>query len=135
MSNLSAFLHPVPVEEQEVVISNRFKNEDGTVAKFRIRAITQEENDALVKKCTVYTKRNGQNERSFDATKFARAMVVAATVYPDFTDTDLCAAYGVVDPTMVAPKMLLAGEYQKLADAIASLSGISGNEIEEEAKN
>ena len=49
MSNLSAFLHPVTVqEEKEIVISRRFLDEDGNPAKFKIRSITQDEADALL---------------------------------------------------------------------------------------
>ena len=50
MSKLSAFLHPVTTsEEKEVVISNRFQDENGRPVPFKIRALTQEENDAFVK--------------------------------------------------------------------------------------
>ena len=39
MSRLSAFLHPVPVQqEKEVVISDRFVDENGNVVPFKIRA-------------------------------------------------------------------------------------------------
>ena len=41
MSKLSAFLHPVAVqEEKEVVVSRRFQDEDGKPVPFRIRALT-----------------------------------------------------------------------------------------------
>ena len=46
MSKLSTFLHPVAVqEEKEVVVSRRFQDEDGKPVPFRIRALTQEENE------------------------------------------------------------------------------------------
>ena len=40
MSTLNAFLHPVQVENQEVIISNRFI-EDGKPVPFVIRPVTQ----------------------------------------------------------------------------------------------
>ena len=44
MSKLSAFLHPITEnEEKEVVISNRFRDENGNPVPFRIRALTQED--------------------------------------------------------------------------------------------
>ena len=50
MSKLFAFLNPVHVrEEKEVVISKRFKDEEGKVVPFKIRSVTQEENDALTR--------------------------------------------------------------------------------------
>ena len=50
MSNLSAFLHPVQAEEaREVIISKRFLGEDGRPVPFKIRPLTQEENNRLTK--------------------------------------------------------------------------------------
>ena len=54
MSNLSAFLHPVTTqEEKEVILSKRFLDETGEPAKFKIRSITQEEADALLKQLSL----------------------------------------------------------------------------------
>ena len=50
MSKLSAFLHPVAPEAKEIIISERFVGEDGKPVPFKIRPLTQEENDALVKR-------------------------------------------------------------------------------------
>lgn len=134
-NRLNAFLHPVAVEDQEIIISKRFL-ENGDPIPFRIRAITQEESEELTKKCTTYTKdRSGHSKRNFDSLKFTRSLVVAGTVFPDFSSKELCDAYGVIDPLLVAPKMLLAGEYNKLADAIAEISGLNEEDVEEEAKN
>ena len=53
MSNLSAFLKPAaPVEQENIVISKRFRNEDGSIAPFIIRPISQEENDRLIRQAT-----------------------------------------------------------------------------------
>lgn len=134
-SKLSAFLHPEAAQEQEIMVSTRFKDEDGNPIPFKIRAITQEENDALVKKCTKVTRdRSGVERHTLDSNAYSHAIVAAGTVFPDFNSKEICDAWGVIDPLLVAPKMLYAGEYNKLADAIATLSGM-GDEIEEEAKN
>ena len=48
MDNLYAFLHPVATEEtKEVIISERFKNEDGSIQPFVIKALTQAENERI----------------------------------------------------------------------------------------
>lgn len=147
MSKLSEFLNPVTtLENQEVVISSRFikRDENGdpvldkdgkTIpAPFKIRALTQEENDALVKAATTsYRDRSGTKTTNFDRFRYSHSVVVAGTVEPDFRSKEVCDHFGVLDPLMVPGKMLLAGEYQKLADAIAEFSGIS--DIEEEVKN
>lgn len=134
MSKLSAFLHPVAAsEEKEVIISNRFQDEKGNIVPFKIRALTQEENDTITKQATRRVKVNGQMVEQLDSTDFSRRMVVAATVEPDFRAKELCDAYGVLDPLMVPGKMLLSGEYAKLLRAITELSGFE--DMEDEVKN
>ena len=136
MSNLSAFLHPVTVqEEKEIVISRRFLDEDGNPAKFKIRSITQDEADALLKQSTrTVKKRDGSLERTVDGQDFNRRLIVAATLVPDFKSTELCDAYGVMDPLMVPGKMLFSGEFSNLLREILDLSGLGGS-VEDEAKN
>ena len=135
MSNLSAFLHPELTEQKSIIISTRFKNENGETEAFIIKPLTQEENDALIKKCTVVRRdRTGADKRIFDSTRYTHEVVCEGTVFPDFHSKEMCDRWGVADPIMVAPKMMLAGEFQKLADEIAVLSGI-GTDAEEEAKN
>lgn len=136
MSKLSAFLNPVSVvEEKEVIISNRFLDEGGEPVPFKIRSLTQEENEALVKKSQEIKKVNGQTQKQMDNTKYSRLLVMAATVEPDFSQKEICDKYGVLDPALVPGKMLLAGEYAKLVEEITRLSGFEEDQIGEEAKN
>ncbi len=135
MSNLSAFLNPVKLpERKEVVISKRFCGEDGKPIPFVIRPMSEEENDKLIRKSTRRVKVNGQWEEKLDAGEYGRRVVVAATVEPDFTNAELCKAYGTLDPLEVPGKMLLVGEYRKLSCAILELSGLDDDQ-EEQAKN
>lgn len=136
MSKLSAFLHPVTAqEEKEVVISKRFVDGQGNPAPFRIRALTQEENDRITKQATRQVKVNGQIVERLDNVDFSRRMVVAATVEPDFSSKEMCDAYGVLDPLLVPGKMLLSGEYGRLMAEITQLSGFGDDTAEDEAKN
>lgn len=139
MSRLSAFLHPVqPEEAKEVFISDRFRDEEGKPVPFKIRAVTQEENDATAKKCRRFREVNGQKQEYLDSTQFNRELVVLATVEPNFSSTEVCEAYGTRIPTQAPGKMLLAGEYNRLLRAIMELSGFdagSAAALEEEAKN
>ncbi len=148
MSKFSDFLNPVSaVEERDVYVSDRFvrRDEKGEIMTdddgkpvlrpFRIRSITQEENTALVKAATtVYRDKTGQKVSDFDRIKYSQMMVVAGTIDPDFTSKEICDGLGVVSPNLAPGKMLYAGEYQKLADAIADASGIN-DDLEEAAKN
>ena len=134
MSKLSAFLNPViSTEEKEIQISDRFRDEDGNPALFKIRALTQEETDLITKKATRSVKTNGQTVEKLDSVDFARRMVVAATVEPDFSSKEACDHFGVLDPLQVPGKMLFSGEYAKLLREITELSGFS--DLEEDVKN
>ena len=148
MSNLSAFLHPVTMqEEKEVYISHRFvrRDEDGNPIlgpdgkpipePFRIRSVTQDEADALLKQSTrTVKKRDGSFEQSVDNQDFNRRLIVAATMVPDFRAKELCDAYGVLDPLLVPGKMLFSGEFNRLLGEIIDLSDL-GTSLEDEAKN
>jgi len=134
MSNLSAFLNPARVDNRALVISDRFKEEDGRPAPFVIRPLTQQENDGLVRQSTHTVKVNGQPVEKLNSLEYGRRVVVAATVTPDFTSEELCRAYGTMDPLEVPGRMLLVGEYNKLSSAIMELSGLT-DDLEEQAKN
>ena len=134
MSKLSAFLNPVKPEEKDVYISDRFRDEDGNVVPFRIRPLMQEETDAITRKATRHVKINGVSQDQLDTSVFSRLMVLASTVNPDFSSTEMCEFYKVLDPSMVPGKMLLSGEYAKLMQEITDLSGFNVG-VEDEAKN
>lgn len=135
MSALSAFLHPaVTREEKEVIISKRFLGEDGKPVPFKIRSLTQEENAAIIKAATRQKKVDGQWQDSLDANELSARTIVEATVFPDFRSAELCETYGTKDPVQVPGKMLLAGEFARLIDAVSKLSGFDKS-LDEEAKN
>ena len=121
MADLYAFLHPVAPENvtEDVVISDRFRNQDGTVAPFKIKALTKGEVERIARQCRA--KHPGKD---FDVEiEMGNRMILAATVEPDFSNKELCEAYGTLDPLEVVSKMLLYGEANKLAAAISKLSG------------
>jgi len=135
MSAFSAFLHPtVTKEEKEIVISKRFVDEKGNPKPFRIRALTQEENAACNKAATRSIKVNGMYQEKYSQPEYASRIVVAGTVEPDFTSAEVCNHFGTKDPVAVPGKMLFAGEFAKLSNAILKLSGFEEN-LDDEAKN
>ncbi|MDE7260737.1 MAG: phage portal protein [Oscillospiraceae bacterium] len=135
MSNLKAFLKPVQsTDPVEVMISKRFVGEDGKPVPFKIRPLSQEENDSITKHCLRRTRVNGQMVERLDNVAYSRRLVVAATVEPDFQGEDICKAYGTMDPLEVPGKMLLAGEYSRLSKEIMTLSGFEAD-LEGEVKN
>lgn len=139
MGVLEAFLHPIAVEEtKKVEISKRFVGEDGKPVPFEIKTIPQGENSQLIKKFTRRKLVNGTTTEIFDTTGYTNALIVECTVQPDFQDSRMCEAYGVLDPMMVPGKMLLSGEYSALVGEIMKLNGFDADSLlrdEEEAKN
>ena len=139
MGVLDAFLHPIAVEEtKKVEISKRFIGEDGKPVPFEIKTIPQGENSQLIKKFTRRKLVNGTTTEIFDTTGYTNALIVECTVQPDFQDSRMCEAYGVLDPMMVPGKMLLSGEYSALVGEIMKLNGFDADSLlrdEEEAKN
>lgn len=136
MSRLSAFLQPSTTQvEKEVIVSDRFRDENGKPVPFKIRAVTQAENEDISKRATRRVRENGQMVDRLDSVDFTRRMLVTAVVEPDFSNTEMCQAYGVLDPLLVPGRMLLAGESAKLMREIMDLSGFNDANIEDEAKN
>lgn len=136
MSKLSAFLKPVQdTVEKEVIVSDRFRDENGNPVPFKIRALSQEENDQIVKQSTKVEFKNGQRVEYLDSIEFARRTIVAATVEPDFSSKEMCDAYGVVSPLMVPVKMLKAREYNRLMRAITGMADVENEVLEDEVKN
>ena len=111
MSNIKAFLQPpIMNETKEVIISERFKDEDGNVVPFVIRIIDQETNNKLTTKATKREKINGQVVRELDNVKYGKLLVDACVVSPNFRDSELCDYYKTADPLDVPGRMLSSGK-------------------------
>lgn len=139
MGDIKAFLLPPVMEEtKEVVITKRAKGPDGKPVPFILRRIDQETNDKLLRRAQRKVKNNGQFIIETDNEKFAKLLVQACVVEPDFKDAELCAYYKTVDPLDVPGRMLSSGEYAKLMREINDLNGFEDDmfdAIEEKAKN
>lgn len=133
MSSLNAFLNPIKTENKEVIVSNRFV-EDGEVVPFIIRPITQTENKQYIKELT---KKDKKGNETFDRPEYIATLTANAVVFPDLTNAELQKTYGVLGASALLQKMLYAGEFAELAQAVQELSGIDEdiNEDIEEAKN
>ena len=134
MENLKSFLNPISASEsEEIVISKRFVDEKGAPIPFKIRPLTFAEMEEITRRSTRRPSKKG-GEAETNQGEATRRMIVTATVYPDFADAELCAAYGTNDPIEVPGRMLLSGEVARLSKAISKLSGFD-DDIEEEIKN
>lgn len=135
MNNLNAFLHPIQGDEtREVMISTRFRGEGGKPVPFKIRALSQEENARISRQSMRLVRGGKRGEKELDTEVYTNRIIVAATIEPDFSSEAMCKAYGTMDPIEVPGKMLYAGEYKRLMDAIMELSHFN-DDMEDEAKN
>ena len=133
MSSLNAFLHPVQVENKEVIVSDRFM-EDGKPVPFIIRPISEKENGQLIRK---HTRKDKSGRDVLERTEYAHALVASAVVYPDLANAELQKAYGVLGETALLAEMLNVGEFAALSQRVSELSGLNRdiNKDIEEVKN
>lgn len=140
-SKFSAFMaqNVARIENKKIVVSNRFKDENGKPIEWEIRALTNEENDELQRRAMVNVPVMGQRgafTRELDNVKYSAMLLAASVVYPDLNDAELQDSYGVKTPEALINKMLYMREATVLAQEIAKLSNFDNlPEAVTEAKN
>ncbi|WP_138751800.1 phage tail assembly chaperone [Paenibacillus sinopodophylli] len=118
----------------EVAISDRFKDNEGNLYKFKIKAMSGDDFNSIQKRSTTVGKRN---KVDFDSRRFNAAVIIENTIVPDFKDAESIKKLGVATPEQYLNKVLLAGEQAELSIQIQRLSGFDKdmNDLVEEAKN
>jgi len=140
MSNLQAFFAQNAKAEivDEVVVSDRFKDENGKPIPWKVRAITEAENEQLRKAATQYVKGpGGRRVAEIQPEAYMAKVVVSSVVFPDLKDAELQKSYGVLGAEDLLKKMLLSGEYARLVQAVQEINGFEKdiNELVDEVKN
>ncbi|SDT26023.1 Phage XkdN-like tail assembly chaperone protein, TAC [Paenibacillaceae bacterium GAS479] len=128
----------VQSEPQEVLVSDRFLDESGHPAAWKLRAISEELNEELRAASMKRTKGKGsQGMPELDYNAYLGRMVAACIVYPDLNDAELQQSYGVRGSASVVRKMLLAGEFANLAAKVQEINGFDRDvsELSDEVKN
>ncbi len=122
MSTLQEILNLNIVDKinTDVEISDRFKDENGNILKFKIRPILFEELNNLKKRATFFDK-NGKPE--IDEGMLNMYCITEATIEPNFKDSKSIEKVGVFTPEQYINKVLLAGEIDKLINEILKISG------------
>lgn len=120
--NVRDFFAPCEIKK-DVVISNRFTDENDQVTKFLIKSITEEENEVLKRASLGF---DGQ----FNTQKYITKLVCACVESPNLNSCELQSFYGVLGEENLVKKMLLAGEFSKLVKNIQEICGFD-EEIEE----
>ena len=104
-------------EEREVLLTERLAKDGGQML-FRIRPMTQRENEGIWKRC-------GEDEKRYEC-----AVLAESVVFPDLKDAELQNSYGVVGAERLLKKLLLAGEYDRLRMAVEEINGGDGGCID-----
>lgn len=126
------------LENKKVVISNRFKDENGKPIEWVLKPLTAEENEDLEKMCYYdqpVTGRKGQYTRELDRHKYASLLLSNCVVYPCLDNAQLQDSYKVKTPQALLKKMLTFTEYNKLAEEVASINNQSLTDLVDDAKN
>ena len=123
---------------EEVIVSKRFKDKDGNPISWKIRAITEEENELIRKAATKFVKgRGGQRTPEIQPEVYMAKVAAASVVFPDLKNAELQKSYGVLGAENLLKKMLLSGEYATLIEKVQEINGFDKdiNEVVEEVKN
>lgn len=140
MSDLSIFYAQNAALDvtEDVIVSERFKDSAGQPVAWKLRAMTEAENEEIRKRSTRRVKgKNGALSVETDGEEYIAKLVVACVVFPNLKDADLQASYGVLGAEALLRKMLLAGEYSNLLMKVQEINGFDKdlNDLVEEAKN
>ena len=104
-------------EEREVLLTEMV-TADGGQMLFRIRPMSQRENEDIWRRC-------GE-----DMKRYEKMVLAESVVFPDLKDVKLQNSYGVAGAERLLGKLLLAGEYDRLRQAVEEINGGGGECID-----
>lgn len=120
------------INETKDINFKRFKS------PITIKALSAEDLTLLRKRATTRTvnRQTRLTEQAFDGDKFTTLVMTESVVNPDLNNAQLQKSWGCIgQPEKILEKMLLAGEYNVLAEEVLALSGVGAGDLVEEAKN
>ncbi|MEO3944104.1 phage portal protein [Gorillibacterium sp. CAU 1737] len=139
MADLSVFFaqNAVAGAIEEFIVSDRFQ-EDGVPVAWKLRSMTEEENEECRKAATRRVKaKGGAMIPETNPEEYLARLAVASIVYPELKNAELQRSYGVMGAEVLLRKMLLPGEYASLVQKVQELNGFDKdmNELVDEVKN
>ncbi|MNW45934.1 Phage XkdN-like protein [compost metagenome] len=122
---------------EDVVVSDRFKSEDEKPIPWKLRSMTEEENEAIRKSAQRKVKEKGVVTTDINSEEYLARLVVSSVVFPDLKDAELQKSYGVLGADKLLRKMLLPGEYAGLLQKVQNINGFDKdiNDLVDEVKN
>jgi len=140
MSELSVFfMQNVETDiTEEFEVSKRFKDAEGNPVPWKLRTMTEEENESIRKSAQKRVKlKGGQYTTETNNDEYLAKLAVASVVFPDLKDAELQRSYGVLGADKLLRKMLLPGEYGHLLEKVQEMNGfdLDINDLKDEVKN
>ncbi len=140
MSELSLFFAQNVASDvtEDFIVSTRFKNADGEPVSWKLRSMTEDENQECRKAATRKVKgKNGVYTPEIEPNDYMAKLMSASVVYPDLKNAELQKSYGVMGAESLLRKMLLPGEFAALGERVQELNGFNRdmNELVNEVKN
>lgn len=131
MSKLQAFYSQnVKYDKHlDVIISERFNDENGKPIPWKIRSMSEKENE-LIRKNTPRDKKG-----NIDGEAYAVKLVAESVVFPNLKDAELQKSYGVMGAEDLIKEMLLSGEYSRLCQKVQEANRFDINEMIQYVKN
>jgi hypothetical protein len=130
------------IENQKVVVTEAFMDEQGNPIPFEIKALEQDEIERLQDECTkppIIKHGRIMVPEKMDKNRYIARLCVESMIYPNLKDPELLKSYGRVDPVELLKKDILSisGEYAELVEAVMKINGFDEDitKLMEEAKN
>jgi hypothetical protein len=140
MSSMSAFFaqNVQSNTEEEFIVSERFQDHEGKPIAWKLRTLSEAENEEIRKASTQYNKgKGGQRVPETKPEVYLAKVAVASVVFPDLKDAELQKSYGVLGAEDLLKRMLLAGEYATLIQKVQEINGFDRElgDLVDEVKN
>ncbi|WP_101773999.1 phage tail assembly chaperone [Peptostreptococcus faecalis] len=110
-------------DKKELIISDRFKNEEGKAEVFVIKPIKLSRIAELRNENTTVDKNGNEKVNEVDV---QLDLIAESVVSPDFKDVGLQESYGVLGEKELINEMLLIGEIELLTNEINAFNGMKG---------
>lgn len=127
------------VKEEEVIITQRYKDEKGKVIPFIMKALGTTRIDELETECTKPEFKKGKKVgEKLDGKRLSLRIAIESTLYPDFRNAELLKSYGLTDPVDLAKAVLsVGGEYMEWMQESNRINGFDESEedLTDDVKN
>ncbi|KWX87048.1 phage portal protein [Paenibacillus riograndensis] len=123
---------------EEFVVSQRFKDKEGQPVAWKLRSMTEDENQECRKAATRKVKgKSGVYTSEIDPNDYMAKLMTSIVVHPDLKNAELQRSYNVLGAEALLRKMLLPGEFAALGERVQALNGFATdmNELVEGVTN